>query len=173
LLPLYPRITFTSSTTTQKIKTLKQNIMKKIITILAIMLTTCAAFASNDNVTSNKKAMATFEKEFSGASDVAWYNSEEGTVAKFILKNSKVTAHFNKAGELLATSRYITDAELPLGVLNKLIKHFPDQQIRTVVEYSAEGESTYVISLESETAWTVLKARSGSALTTLKKLQKN
>lgn len=147
--------------------------MKKIITILAIMLTTGAAFASNDNVTDNKKAMATFNKEFTGASDVAWYNSGEGTVAKFSLKNSKVTAHFNKAGELLATSRYITDAELPLGVINKLIKRFPGQNIRNIVEYSAEGESTYVISLESETEWTILKAKGGSPLTTLKKLQKN
>lgn len=147
--------------------------MKKIITILAIMLTTGAAFASNDNVTDNKKAMATFNKEFSGASDVAWYNSEEGTVAKFSLKNSKVTAHFNKAGELLATSRYITDTELPLGIISKLIKRFPNQHIRNVVEYSAEEQTTYVISLESETGWTILKAQNGSPLTTLKKLQKN
>ncbi|MRG47987.1 hypothetical protein GFS24_22900 [Chitinophaga sp. SYP-B3965] len=147
--------------------------MKKIITILAIMFTTGAAFASNDNVTDNKKAMVTFNQEFAGASDVAWYNSDEGTVAKFVLKNSKVTAHFNKAGELLATSRYITDADLPLGIINKLIKRFPEQNIRNVVEYSSEGESTYVISLENETEWTILKAKSGSPLITLKKLQKN
>lgn len=146
--------------------------MKKIITILAIMFTAGAAFASNDNVTDNKKAMNTFNREFAGASDVAWYHSEESTIAKFNLNNSKVTAHFSKAGELLATSRYITDTELPVNVISKLIKHFPDQNIRTIVEYTVEGENTYVITLESKTEWTILKARNGNPLTTLKKLQK-
>lgn len=145
--------------------------MKKIITILAIMFTTGAAFANKDNATDNKKAMVTFNKEFAGASDVAWFNTEESTVAKFSLKNSKVTAHFNKAGELLATSRYITDTDLPLSVLNKLIKRFPNQNIRNIVEYNVEGETTYVISLENDTEWTILKSQN-DILTTLKKLQK-
>lgn len=145
--------------------------MKKIITILAIMFTTGAAFANTDNVVS-KKALNTFNREFDGASNVTWYPSEEGTLVKFNLKDSKVTAHFSKAGELLATSRYITDSELPVNVITKLIKQFPDQNIRTIVEYMVEGESTYVITLESETEWTILKAQNGNPLTTLKKLQK-
>lgn len=145
--------------------------MKKIITILAIMFTTGAAFANNENV-DNKKALNTFNREFAGASDVAWYPSDAGTVAKFSLKNTRLTAHFNKAGELLATSRYITDTDLPVNVISKLIKQFPNQNIRTIVEYIVEGESTYVISLESDTEWTILKAQNGNPLTTLKKLQK-
>lgn len=149
--------------------------MKKIITILAIIFTTGTAFATEvnkDNFTTNQKALATFNKEFAGAADVTWFNTEESIVAKFSLKDSKVTAHFNKAGELLATSRYITDAELPANVINKLIKRFPNQNIRNIVEYNVEGETTYVISLESDTHWTILKAKGNSALVTLKKLQK-
>lgn len=145
--------------------------MKKIIAILAIMFTTGAAFANKDNVSDNKKVMVTFNKEFAGASDVAWFNAEETIVAKFSLKNSKVTAHFNKAGELLATSRYITDTDLPLSVISKLIKRFPNQNIRNIVEYNVEGETTYVISLENDTEWTIIKSQN-NMFTTLKKFQK-
>lgn len=149
--------------------------MKKLIAILTIaaVLSSSALFA-RDATVNNKKVMESFKKEFVGASDVSWYTTENKSkyVAKFTMRESKVTAHFDREGNLLATSRYITDSELPLNVITRLMKKFPDQRIHNVVEYEADGNTTYVITLESESHWTVLKAESGGSLSTLKKLRK-
>lgn len=147
--------------------------MKKIIAILTLVavFASSAAFARDKSV-SNKKVMDAFNKEFAGAEDVSWYSTKDKYVAKFTIKASKVTAHFDSEGNLLATSRYITDSELPLSVITKLMKKFPDQKIHNVVEYDANDNTTYVITLESETHWTVLKAQPSGYVTTLKKLQK-
>ncbi len=147
--------------------------MKKIIAILTIaVLVTSAAFARDGKTIDNKKVMESFNKEFAGAADVSWYSTSENYVAKFTMKASKVTAHFDREGNLLATSRYISDSELPLNVITKLMKKYPDQKIHNIVEYDAEGNTTYVITLESNTHWTVLKAESTGSLSTLKKLEK-
>ncbi|RPE13330.1 hypothetical protein EGT74_07320 [Chitinophaga lutea] len=147
--------------------------MKKLIAILTIaaVFSSSALFA-RDATVNNKKVMDAFNKEFVGASDVSWYSTADKYVAKFTIKASKVTAHFDRDGNLLATSRYITDTELPLNVITRLMKKFPDQKIQNVVEYEAEGATTYVITLESDSHWTVLKAASTGGLTTLKKLRK-
>ena len=148
--------------------------MKKLIAILtfAAVITSSAAFALDGSTIDNKKVMESFNKEFVGAADVSWYHTADKYVAKFTMKTSKVTAHFDRDGNLLATSRYITDAELPLNVITRMMKKYPDQKIHSVVEYDAEGNTTYVITLESGTHWTVLKAESNGNLTKLKKLQK-
>jgi hypothetical protein len=83
-----------------------------------------------------------------------------------------VTAHFDREGNLLATSRYITDSELPLNVITRMMKKYPDQKIHCVVEYDANGGTTYVITLESKTHWTILKAESNGNLTRMKRLTK-
>lgn len=148
--------------------------MKKIIAILTftLVLFTSATFARDGRTIDNKKVMESFNNQFAGAADVSWYSTPDKYVAKFTMKASKVTAHFDKEGNLLATSRYITDTELPLKVISRLMKKFPDQKIQNIVEYDAEGSTTYVITLESETHWTVLKADASGSLSTLKKLVK-
>src|SRR5688572_19892279 len=147
--------------------------MKKIIAILTLALVvTSATFARDGRTIDNKKVMESFNNQFAGAADVSWYTTTDKYVAKFTMKSSKVTAHFDREGNLLATSRYITDTELPLKVISRLMKKFPDQKIQNIVEYDAEGNTTYVITLESETHWTVLKAEQSGSLTTLKKLTK-
>jgi hypothetical protein len=147
--------------------------MKKIIAILTLALVVSSAtFARDGRTIDNKKVMESFNNQFAGAADVSWYTTTDKYVAKFTMKSSKVTAHFDREGNLLATSRYITDTELPLKVISRLMKKFPDQKIQNIVEYDAEGNTTYVITLESETHWTVLKAEQSGSLTTLKKLTK-
>ena len=148
--------------------------MKKLIAILtfAAVITSSAAFALDGRTIDNKKVMESFNKEFVGAADVSWYHTEDKYVAKFTMKSSKVTAHFDREGNLLATSRYITDSELPLNVITRMMKKYPDQKIHCVVEYDANGGTTYVITLESKTHWTILKAESNGNLTRMKTLTK-
>ncbi|MGX5819916.1 hypothetical protein ACWKWU_17095 [Chitinophaga lutea] len=147
--------------------------MKKLIAILTLVAVCSTSLFARDGATiDNKKVLDAFKEEFAGAENVSWYSDQGKYVAKFTMKSSKVTAHFDREGNLLATSRYITDTDLPLNVMTRLMKRFPDQRIHSVVEYEAQGNTTYVITLESETNWTVLKAEPAGYLTTLKKLRK-
>ncbi|WP_109695193.1 PepSY-like domain-containing protein [Chitinophaga deserti] len=147
--------------------------MKKIIAILTLVTVfVTGAFAADGVTIDNKKVLEAFKREFATAEDVAWYTTPDKFVAKFTMHARKVTAHYNKEGELLATSRYITDSDLPLNVITRLMKKYPDQKINNIVEYEADGSTTYVITLESETHWTVLRAESNGNISRLKKLQK-
>lgn len=150
--------------------------MKKLIAILTSAVFFCSAVFANDdvkdNIARNRRVMDSFNREFAGAVNVSWYSTDKSHVAKFTVKESKVTAHFDNEGRLLATSRYITDSDLPLKVMNRLVKKYPNQRINNVVEYEYEGLTTYVVTLESATHWTVLKAEPAGWLTTINKLRK-
>lgn len=146
--------------------------MKKFIAILTLVTVFATSAFAVDETINNKKVLDAFKTEFAKAEDVSWYATPDKFVAKFTLNARKVTAHYDKEGTLLATSRYIDDADLPLNVISRLMQKYPDQKINNIVEYEADGNTTYVVTLESQTHWTVLKAESNGAITRLKKLQK-
>jgi hypothetical protein len=146
--------------------------MKKIIAILAFVFTAAAGFAK-DNTVDNHKVLNAFREEFGNIQDVDWYQTENSYVAKFSLHTSKVTAHFTADGTLLATSRYISDSQLPGNVITRLIKKYPNQVIHSVVEYVTDDTTRYVIILEGATTWTTLKAEAwDGSLSVIIKLQK-
>lgn len=146
--------------------------MKKIIAILALVFTAATGFA-NDKTIDNRKVRDAFRHEFGNIENVSWYQTEHSYVAKFSLNASKVTAHFDTDGNLLATSRNISDTQLPTRVITRLMKKYPDQAIHNIVEYVSEDDTRYVITLESATTWTVLKAdASTGGVSVLYKLKK-
>lgn len=84
---------------------------------------------------------------------------------------SAVKKHYDESGNLLATSKYVSDAALPLPVVKKLMKKCPDHQIRLVREFEAEGNTTYIITLENETGYKVVRC-AGSSYTVLQSFDK-
>lgn len=145
--------------------------MKKLVTLFALVLIAAAGFA-NDKTVNNSKVLDGFRHEFGNVENVDWYQTESSYVAKFSLNASKVTAHFDADGTLLATSRNISDNQLPNNVINRLIKKFPNQQIHNIVEYVTDDATRYLIILESETEWTTLKAETTGGLSVITKLRK-
>ncbi len=148
--------------------------MKKIIAILTIALisTTTVAFADNNRAIDNSRVLTAFHEKFSTTSNVSWYKTKGGYIARFTLHSSKVTAHFDESGHLITTSRTITDSELPLRVITGLIKKYPDQKIHHITEFNNEEGSVYVIILESDSNWTTLKVTANSEISLIKSLQK-
>lgn len=146
--------------------------MKKIIAILVIIIAAGTSGFAKDNTVDNARVLAGFRQEFGNIANVSWYKTEHSFVAKFALNTSKVTAHFDAEGNLLATSRNISDAQLPTRVINRLMKKFPNQQIHNIMEYVTDDATRYVIMLESETSWTNIKAEAAGGLTVLSKFEK-
>ncbi|AWO02101.1 hypothetical protein DLD77_10540 [Chitinophaga alhagiae] len=143
--------------------------MKKIIALLAIVFAAHAGFAKDNT---NSKVLDAFRQEFGNIEKVEWYKTDHSFVAKFSLNASRVTAHFDEEGNLLATSRNISDTQLPTRVITRLIKKYPGQIIHNIVEYVCEDSTRYVITLENNNAWTVLRAENTGSLSVLDKLIK-
>lgn len=80
-------------------------------------------------------------------------------------------SHFDASGKLIATSRYISDAALPLPVIKKLMKKCPDFQIRYIREFEADGINTYVITLENASSFKIVRCGQGT-LSVLQHLDK-
>ena len=98
-------------------------------------------------------------------------NNKKYNVAS-ALSEQKVTSHYDRQGNLLATSRYISDADLPLSAITKLMKHCPDEQIKLVREFEALGQKTYIVTLENATGYKVVKV-TASDFEILEDLQKS
>lgn len=138
--------------------------MKKMIFMLSVVTTLCisTAFAAiNESTVNNKKVMETFQKEFTEAKNVEWFSDSKANsyTANFTIRDAKVTAHFDNDGNLLNTSRYLNEDQLPLAVTNRLAKKYNGQHIENVVEYQANGDFTYYVTMKSaDKVYTIVKA---------------
>jgi hypothetical protein len=137
------------------------NDMKKLIAVLSLALLGLG-FSSQVKATdtvsiANPQVREAFNDYFNGASDVAWFATSQNYVAHFNMMGSNVKAYFDHDGHLLFTSRAIDPNQLSLKLLHQLQKKYSGNQVRYVTEYSKDGISTYVITLESATKWTTLK----------------
>lgn len=112
--------------------------MKAITFLLAIALVSVNAAANN--------------KKFNNAVALS-----EKKVAAPAFSEKKVMTHYDAQGNVLATSRFISDADLPVYAISKLIKHCPDEQIKLVREFDAFGEKIYIVTLENATGFKVVK----------------
>ncbi|PUZ26848.1 hypothetical protein DCM91_10690 [Chitinophaga costaii] len=127
-----------------------------------------------DATVNNKKVMETFQKEFTEAKNVEWFSDEKAKsyTANFTIRESKVTAHFDNDGNLLNTSRYLTESQLPLAVTNRLAKKYKGQHIENIVEYQANGEFTYYVTVKSDDkTYTIVKATPEGWLSVYNKFQ--
>ncbi|MGX5820207.1 hypothetical protein ACWKWU_18570 [Chitinophaga lutea] len=146
--------------------------MRTIFLFVAAFFTALGSYAADPNPIDNKRVLDAFENEFYGATDVAWYPDGQGFIAKFSLAQSKVKAHFDGDGNLIATIRYVGDDQLPLCVSTRLAKKYPSHHIANVVELVNGGVTSYVITLENERHWTILRSSSHASFTQVQKLVK-
>jgi hypothetical protein len=148
-------------------------IKKTVLFLTAALLSTQLLFAGTKELEASSKLKTALDKEFAGASAIKWYSDDNKTfMARFTLREHSVTAYFDGDGNLLATRRYIQEDQLPMVVANKLAKRYPDEQIRWVVEFQAEGNLVYYVTLENATSWKVIKATSSGSLTVHQNMKK-
>ncbi|WP_113615819.1 hypothetical protein [Chitinophaga flava] len=149
--------------------------MKKFFFLMsaAFLLSTGALLANTYETTVSNKIQHNFTEAFAGASEVKWYTDDNKTfTAKFTMSNSKVTAFFDDAGTLLATSRYLQPEQLPLPLATRINKRYPKDSIFCVVEYSSNENVVYFVTLEGKDTWTVLKADGTGSTTVYSHLKK-
>ena len=144
--------------------------MKKIIIMLAVTISSLAAFASEENV--DKKVLNAFSQEFAGAKDVKWTTNETFYKASFVFNGQYVYAFYQLDGELLAMTRNISSLDLPISLQTSLKKGYEGYWISDLFEISNNEGTRYYITMENADSKLVLKSTNAGDWASFKKSAK-
>jgi hypothetical protein len=146
--------------------------MKKMMVVLAMMLTVSSitAFAGDGDV--NTKVLTAFQHDFSNAAEVTWTAGDDYYKASFLFNNQYVSAYYSPEGELYGITRYISSLDLPLNLLLSLKKDYSQFWIADLFELSKKEGTSYYITLEDADTKIILKSSDGSDWTNYKKIKK-
>jgi hypothetical protein len=135
--------------------------MKKIISILALVLTVSTSFAFSGPESVSSQALNTFSSEYIGATDATWTISKDFYQVTFSLDGQKLFAYYNKAGEFLAVTHNISSVELPNSLKKGLRKLMTDRWITDLFEITNNDQTSWYVTIESADQKIVLKSNGG------------
>ena len=132
--------------------------MKKRILIFALLLTGISySFAgTNDGIA--KRAIASFKKDFSAATDIKWQQKNDFVVATFSMNNQVMFAYYSNDGELLGLARNILSDKLPISQSLGLKNNYSAYWISELFEVNKNGETVYYATVENGDVKLVLKS---------------
>lgn len=135
--------------------------MKKIITILALVLTVSTSFAFTGPESVSSQALNTFNSEYIGATDATWTISKDFYQVAFTLDGQRMFAFYNKSGDFMAATQYISSVQLPNGLKKSLKNLMGNRWITDLFEVRHDDESSWYVTLESADQKIVLKSNGG------------
>ena len=135
--------------------------MKKIITILALVLTVSTSFAFAGPESVSSQALNTFNSEYIGATDAVWTISKDFYQVTFTLDGQRMFAFYNKSGDLIAVTQNISSPQLPTGLNKSLKKLMGNRWITDLFEVTHDDESSWYVTLESADQKIILKSNGG------------
>lgn len=128
--------------------------MKKLATVFAAtaMLFSASAFAGDNNETkATSKVEKSFQKDFSQAANISWEKSHNVYIAHFDVNAVSIEAAYNEDGELVATSKVINAADLPLTISLSVSKKYPGYEVaKKGEEITYEGETNYYLNVGND-----------------------
>jgi len=144
--------------------------MKKLFIFLCLFAALGSAASAPPEV--NEKVLKAFKETFSKATDVVWHEMQNSFQASF--KQSAITtrAMYDTEGNLLRTTRYYSEEDLPIHILSKLKKKYSDKLVHGVTEITEDDEVTYFIALHDEKNWYIIKSDNWGSLDVTKKYRK-
>ena len=149
--------------------------MKKRILLLSIVLVsfTAFSFAADVPASISKNVISSFNKQFSNARDVQWENQANFVKAQFTINDMVLFAYFDKTGELIAVTRFISPNELPLSLLISLKKQYTNGYwVSDLFEIESEAGTSYYATFESADQTIVLKSDGTNGWSTFQREKK-
>lgn len=135
--------------------------MKKMMIALAMMFTIGTTYAFTGEEAVSKQTLASFNKEFAGATDAVWTSGADYYKVSFSLRDQKLFAFYNMEGEFIAVTRYISSVQLPLSLQSGLKKSYSDFWISDLFEVANQEGTAYYITLENADGRMILKSSNG------------
>jgi hypothetical protein len=133
--------------------------MKKRILIFALLLTGISySFANKIDDSINKRAVASFNKEFLNAHDIKWESKNGFLLATFCMNNEIMFAYYGSDGEMIAIVRNILSDKLPIPKLLQLKKDYSGYWISNLFEVSKSEGTSYYATVENANLKITLKS---------------
>lgn len=146
--------------------------MKKIMMMLAMVVTLSTTYAFTGEEAINKQALNAFKTEFAGATDAAWSVGTSYYKVTFTLNDQKLFAFYNTEGEFMAVSRYISSLQLPLNLQSNLKKFYNNYWVTDLFELANSNGTAYYVTLENADSKIVLRSADGSDWSVYQKSKK-
>ena len=144
--------------------------MKKLIILTCLFATLSVAASNPPEVT--EKVLKAFNETFMKATDVIWHETQNYYEASFKQSEIISRAVYDQDGNLVRTTRYYSQENLPINILTKLQKRYAGKSVYGVTELSTGDEVSYHITMQDETNWYVVKADNFGNLELSKKFKK-
>lgn len=144
--------------------------MKKLIILSCLFAALSTKASSPPEV--NEKVLKAFSETFMKATDVVWHEVKNFYEASF--KQSEIISRviYDQDGNLVRTTRYYSQENLPINILTKLQKRFAGKSVYGVTELSSEDEISYHITMQDEKNWYIIKADNWGSLELQQKYKK-
>ena len=125
--------------------------MKRSIIVFSAILLVITATAFVGARPGGNPAEATFQKEFSGATNVKWNEGKDIISATFVLSDSRIVAYFTSQGDLISTERNVLFNQLPLAVIKEINNRYGNAPIFDIVEYTSGTATSYRMGVDTPT----------------------
>jgi hypothetical protein len=146
--------------------------MKKMMMMLAMVVTLTTTYAFTGEETINKQALKAFKTEFSCATDAAWTVGKDYYKVTFTMNAQKLFAYYSTTGEFMAVTRFISSFNLPINLQSSLKKSYSNYWISDLFEMANPDGTAYYVTLETADSKIVLKSTDGNKWTLYQKTQK-
>jgi len=144
--------------------------MKKLI-IFTCLFAALSATASNPPEVS-EKVLKAFSETFMKATDIVWHEVKNLYEASFKQSEIITRAIYDQDGNLLRTTRYYSQENLPINIITKLQKRYAGKSVYGVTELSTEDQVSYHITMQDEKNWYIIKADNWGSLELEQKFKK-
>jgi len=144
--------------------------MKKLIILTCLFAAFCAKASSPPEVT--EKVLKAFSETFMKATDVVWHEVKNYYEASFKQSEIISRAVYDQDGNLVRTTRYYSQENLPINILTKIQKRYAGKSIYGITELSSEDQVSYHITLQDEKNWYIIKADNWGSLELEQKYRK-
>lgn len=144
----------------------------KPLFILLTVLSSFFAGATNHTDDIAPRAIKSFERTFSNASEVSWSFSENLYKASFQVAGQYASAYYNNLGELVVVTRNISPLQLPVVLLAGIKKAYAQQWVSDLIEVTDETGTYYFITLEDADQKLILKSEGATSWVKHQKLEK-
>ena len=144
--------------------------MKKIIFILAIVLSFSTTYANDSRIA--PVVLESFKTSFKDATEVNWTVSDKYYKAQFFLNDQFVAAYYDMDGQMIALTRNINSSLLPIALQVSIKNNYSDCWITDLFEITNEQGTYYYATVENGETKTVLKSGFNSTWNVYKKTSK-
>jgi hypothetical protein len=116
--------------------------------------------------------LQTFKNTFPDAQEVQWKESPDKYTVNFKAGGLVTLIEYDKDGEFMSSVRYYSESNLPVNILCKLHKKYPEKKVFGVTEKATESNVEYFIKLEDATTWVTVKSSGEGSMSVVEKFKK-